>query len=284
MMKFSGTVRTVLAVTSVLTTVYASAQSSSPFGTERWTYSLTPYLWLPTAEGTLKYHLPPGSGSPTVEVDGETLLDALDFGIMLAGEARSGRWSIAGDYIYLKLAGAKASVRSLDFNPGLTPVNPASTAVNTGTESRLKGSIFTLVGGYNLTGNYDAPADVIGGLRYFNLTAATDWRFSAAVAGPGAGQTFPATGSISQSTDLWDAIVGLRGRFRLADRWHLPYHVDIGTGSSSLTWQAVAGLSYAFKWGEVTLTYRHLFYDQKGDKLVQDLTFSGPLIGATFRF
>jgi len=34
----------------------------------------------------------------------------------------------------------------------------------------------------------------------------------------------------------------------------------------------------------VLLTYRHLDYDEKGDKLVQDLRFSGPALGVTFRF
>jgi hypothetical protein len=30
--------------------------------------------------------------------------------------------------------------------------------------------------------------------------------------------------------------------------------------------------------------YRHLYYDMKGDNLVQDMRFSGPAFGATFRF
>ena len=34
----------------------------------------------------------------------------------------------------------------------------------------------------------------------------------------------------------------------------------------------------------VTLAYRHLYYDQKDDKLIQDMRFSGPALGVTFRF
>jgi len=273
-----------IATITLLARVSDPACAQTPSAPDRWSYSLTPYLWLPSVESTLKYQLPPGSGSPTVEVSRETLLDTLDFGFMLSGEARRGKWSIFGDYIYLKLSGAKSAVRSLDFNPGLPSVNPGNTTVDTGTEAGLKGSMFALVGGYNISGSNESPMDVIGGLRYFGVTATTDWRFSAAVAGPGPGQTFAATGSISKKEDLWDAVVGLRGRAKLADRWDLPYYLDVGGGSSSLTWQAMLGLSYAFKWGEATIAYRHLFYDQKGNKLVQDLTFSGPLIGATFRF
>ena len=33
-----------------------------------------------------------------------------------------------------------------------------------------------------------------------------------------------------------------------------------------------------------TVTYRHLSYDQNGDKLVQDLSLSGPELGVIFRF
>ena len=44
------------------------------------------------------------------------------------------------------------------------------------------------------------------------------------------------------------------------------------------------GIAYSFKWGEVTLAYRNLYYDQKDDKLLQDLRFDGPALGVTFRF
>lgn len=262
-------------------TVPAHAQKAP--SSERWTYALTPYLWLPSVDGTLKYSLPPGSGSPSVEVDSETLLDALDFGLMLAGEARRGKWSVFGDFIYLKLSASKSAVRSVDFNVA-PAINPFSTTANLGTEAELKGSLLTLAGGYSLADNPDSQVDAIAGLRYFHVTATTNWRLSAAVAGPGPGQTFAAAGGISKTEDLWDAIVGVRGRAKLGDRWFLPYYLDIGAGSSDLTWQALAGVSYGFKWGELTFAYRHLEYDQGDNKLLQNFKFSGPLLGATFRF
>ena len=46
----------------------------------------------------------------------------------------------------------------------------------------------------------------------------------------------------------------------------------------------MAGIGYAFKWGEALLNYRHLYYDQGSDKLVQELEFSGPALGVRFRF
>jgi len=47
---------------------------------------------------------------------------------------------------------------------------------------------------------------------------------------------------------------------------------------------AMAGVGYAFNWGDLTLTYRHLSYDQSGDKLVQDLSLSGQELRLIFRF
>jgi hypothetical protein len=261
----------------------STVQAQTSAGTDRWTYSLTPYIWLPAFKGTLKYALPPGTGSPNVSVNERSILDALDSAFMLTGEARRGKWSLYGDYVYLKFSTSKSAVRSVDFNVGASD-SPFAATLNRGSNSSLKGNMLTFAGGYSLAQTADSPFDVIGGLRYLGIDTETSWNLSAAVAGPQPGRTFAATGSASRSQDLFDAIIGVRGRVKLADRWYLPYYADVGTGSSNLTWQALAGISYAFGWGEVALAYRHLYYDQKGNRLVQDFKFSGPMLGATFRF
>lgn len=92
-------------------------------------------------------------------------------------------------------------------------------------------------------------------------------------------------GGIKSDKDLWDGIVGLRGNFDLGNsNWSVLYSLDVGTGSSELTWNAMAGLSRSFGWGDLILVYRHLQYDQKDEELLQDFSFSGPAFGATFRF
>ena len=158
--------------------------------------------------------------------------------------------------------------------------------MNVSTSSSLSGTAWTLGGGYAALTGRPVALDVFGGLRYFSLKASTDWQLAAAVTGPGGGQTFPRAGSISERMDLWDGIVGVRGRVGIgSSNWSIPYYLDLGTGSSSLTWQGILGVAYSYAaWGEVTLVYRHLYYDQKDDKLLQDMRFSGPALGATFRF
>ena len=95
----------------------------------------------------------------------------------------------------------------------------------------------------------------------------------------------PANGRISRDLDLWDAIVGVRGEIELGEsRWALPYYADVGAGDADLTWNLMAGVSYAFGWGDMLLFYRHLEYDQGDSGLLQGFSFSGPAFGARFNF
>ncbi len=59
---------------------------------------------------------------------------------------------------------------------------------------------------------------------------------------------------------------------------------DVGAGSSELTYQALAGVAYGFLWGNLSLTYRYLYFDEGDDGLVKDLSLGGPVLGAGFRF
>jgi hypothetical protein len=247
----------------------------------QWTFSVTPYLWLPNIDGTLKYQVPSGaSGSPEVRVGPNDYLEALRFAMMIAGEVRKDRWAVFTDVIYLDFSSEKSSVKSINFGGSLV-----SSSANVSTDSSLRGGVWTLGAGYAVLPGRPVDLDVFGGLRYFGLHASTDWQLMAAVTGPGGGQTFPRGGSISERADLWDGIVGVKGRVWLGrSNWSIPYYLDVGTGSSSLTWQGMVGVAYSFTWGGVTLAYRHLYYDQQGDKLVQDMRFSGPALGVTFRF
>jgi len=94
-----------------------------------------------------------------------------------------------------------------------------------------------------------------------------------------------AQGSIGSDTELWDGVVGVRGYFRFADgNWSVPYYLDLGAGSSDLTWNAIAGLSRTFGWGDLMFVYRHLQYDEDADGLMQNFSFSGPALGARFSF
>jgi hypothetical protein len=244
-------------------------------------FVVAPYLWLPSINGTLKYGPPSGSsGRPGVEIGPNDYLTDLEFAFMITGEMRKGRWSVYSDFIYVNVSAEASQIRSINF--GGSTVN---TSLSAGVETSIQGEVFTLVGGYQFFRYPSFTLDGFAGLRYFGLQTETSWRLTATVAGPGAGQTFPASGDVSKNADLFDGIVGIRGRFIEPNTpWSFPYYLDIGTGSSSLTWQAMAGISYSFKSLDVGLFYRHLSFDQSSDEFVQDFSFSGPALGAIFRF
>jgi hypothetical protein len=46
----------------------------------------------------------------------------------------------------------------------------------------------------------------------------------------------------------------------------------------------MTGFGYRWRWGGVFLVYRHLGFDEGGDKLIRDVSFSGPAVGVDFRF
>jgi hypothetical protein len=126
--------------------------------------------------------------------------------------------------------------------------------------------------GYDIVQADRGSLAVFGGARYLNADI-------------DAGITLPArTVARSQSAELWDGIVGVRGAINLGEHWYIPYHGDIGTGDSDLTWQLFTGIGYRFSWGNIRLGYRYLKYEQDEDKALQDLELSGPVMGVGFRF
>jgi hypothetical protein len=121
------------------------------------------------------------------------------------------------------------------------------------------------------------------GARLASQDQQLDWEFSGDF---GTITPPPLAGSRRTSVDQWDVIVGARGQFILGagGKWAIPYHVDVGTGDSELTWQAMLGVSYAFGWGDIGVVWRYLDYDLKSGGTFNDLNFSGPALGAKFRW
>lgn len=249
-----------------------------------WQFSVTPYAWVPSIDGTLRYQLPgqPGPDSADVGADSISVLEALNFAAMISAEARYQRYSVMTDFIYLDLGASGSKVRDVNFGGG------GSTGVETnldrGTESSLSGSLWTLMGGYTVLQGDWGHADIVGGFRLFSLNSETNIRLAGDVTAPSGSASFNRNAKLSDSATLFDGVIGMRGRLGIGKGFYAPYAFDIGTGSSTLTWQASAGLGYQFSWGGVALGYRHLSYEQSSKNLVQDLSFSGPFLALNFTF
>jgi hypothetical protein len=275
------------ALPAVLASFGTAAQPDAP----PWEFSVMPYLWLPSVDGRISYGPPPpGGGSANINIDTATILDNLDFAFMINGQARKGRWLIATDVIYLDFGSIDSSVRSATFDLGPRGRIDVDAGENSGTQSKLKGWLWTTVGGYAAVQDPRWNLDVLGGFRLLAVDAKTSWQLNAGitVTDPIGGQTatFARQGSVEKSDDLWAAIVGAKGRAKLGEsNWFVNYYADLGGWSNLFTAQGALGVGYAFKWGDVMLDYRYLYYNQSGqDKLIDWVGFGGFALGVNFRF
>ena len=86
------------------------------------------------------------------------------------------------------------------------------------------------------------------------------------------------------SGHLWDGLVGVRGEYRISDRWYMPFMADVGTGDSDFAAQVYAGIGYRFKYADVVLGFRYLYYDFASGAPLQDETVWGPILTIGFTF
>ncbi len=242
---------------------------------DTWEFQATVYGYFPTIAGTTVF--PPTGQSNTVSVDIDKILDNLKFTFMGAFDARRGRWGAFTDVIYMDVGDSRGDLREFSIgNVGL----PAG--VTASADFDLEGLVWTLAGTWRALDEPAHALDLYGGLRMLDIEQTLQWQLTGSVA------SIPvANRSGARAADLqnWDAVVGLRGRaaFGTDGRWFVPYVADVGTGESDVTWQVMAGLGYAFGWGDVLAGWRYVDY-QFDDGALQDLNFNGPGIAAVFRW
>jgi hypothetical protein len=269
-MKINGAVAAAI-LAAGLSPALSSAQSTSD-----WKYEATIYGYFPSIGGSTTFPPPAGGSSATVDID--TIIDALKFAFMGSFEANNGRWGVFADVIYLDIGGNKDQTQ--DFSLGSVGL-PAGVSADVGVD--LKGWVSTVVGTYRTPADPVFTVDVVGGARVLNMRPKVDWALTGNV---GSIALPDRAGSRELSEQNWDLVFGVKGRAKLGQggAWFAPYYLDLGTGESKFTWQAIGGVGYTFGWGDVVATYRYTEYQMKSDQALQDLTFSGPTIGATFRW
>jgi opacity protein-like surface antigen len=278
--------KTVLAAALAVLGIASSALAQSPptdaSATEgKWTFAVQPYLWALGVDGTLKYDIPSDGDGGGADV-GLTLED-LNFVFMMSAEARKGNWAILTDLVYADIESNSDSVEGVRF-PGSGGQVEVAVDEDSETSSTIVATEWTLAGAYTVARGRLSSFEALAGVRYLSVEAKSEWQLDGTIAGPGSGQSFDRNGSASKRAHLWDGILGLRGELGLGGSWFIPYYADVGTGSSELTWQAMAGLAYRFKIWSLGLHYRYLHYDMKDDDLLQDVSFPGGAVSAKFRF
>jgi hypothetical protein len=257
-MKTSNSIRIAIAALAWQLASPAPVRAADPAAPESWKIDGEIYLWGASIGATTV------TGGD-IDVGFDTIMKNLDMAFMGALGARKGKWSIVVDAIYMDVSADRTGAIALPDG-----------SVATSSNLVLKSWVVGPSAGYNVVDTGAFTLDVLAGARYLYLKPT----LSAQVDGPLEGRFR----QFSDSANIWNGIVGVRGRVSLCPRWFFPYYADIGAGASKLTWQASGGVGYGFGWIEVTAAYRYLDWNLKNLKVFDDLNFGGPLLGAKIYF
>jgi hypothetical protein len=261
-----------------------------------WTYSLTPYFWAPSLNGSTTVK------GRTTDVDAG-IFDILDhtqfpkglFELAALGEARNGRFGLLADVFYIKadlgagvtrsrgtdaIGGALGVSAGLDTKMVIAEVAAAYEIAHwSGLTSPGSSSALDLyAGGRVWWQRADAQITASGTLNIFDLT-------------------FSRVGVLSaeKSVSWVDPLVGMRLRHQFAPAWNFVVSGDVGGfgAGSKFSWQVLAALDYEIcrsrtvTWSAM-VGYKALSVDYSqgsGLSLYEfDMTMHGPIFGVTARF
>jgi len=241
----------------------------------QWHFDATIYGWVPFIYTTTQ--LPPiaGGGSPTTEIQPSQYLKYVQSGALFDGAIQKGDWGLWTDFVYLNLKGNASHQRVIGL-PGGDPLLAVDREIDLG----LRAAIWTLAPTYTVVHNDAGSLDVMAGLRYSSFRVSLAYEFTAPPLPLMQG------GGFWPIRDSTDGLVGVKGAIRLSGdgKWFLPYEADVGVGNKNWQWEAFLAAGYRFHWGDVTLGVRNLTYESTGTGVIQTLRFTGPTIGATFRW
>ena len=218
------------------------------------TWSVTPYFW--ASDTSLDISIKDSEVNGGIEIPFSDLLDVLDTAIQIHVEGGKGSWSGFADITYLETSDTiERPILGIDTNSKQTFIDAAIAYWPQGVGSRL---------------------NLYGGVRYTGF----DDRYEFSLDGDS-----PVTRRSSE--DYYDALLGLRYRFDLSERWGLLTRADLSFGDSEGTW-LVQGL-FAYTVGKrqqnrILFGYQHKQAEFKDDGLNSEFTYSGPMAGFNFRF
>ena len=261
-----------------------------------WTFSLTPYFWATSLNGSSTVK------GRTVDIDAG-FFDILEhtqfpkglFQLAALGEARYGRFGLLTDIAYMKLGLGASLMRSrgVDRLNGVVGVSAGLTVEMVIAELAAAYEIARWNG---LTSPASSTAlDLYAGGRAWWQRA--DAQFTVSGTANVFDLTFSRAGVVSAKGDVswFDPVVGARLRHQFAPAWNLVVSGDVGGFGvgSKFSWQALATLDYEFYRGKSVswsgmAGYKALSVDySQGAGLTHyeyDVTMHGPIFGVTARF
>ncbi len=221
-----------------------------------WDFAVSIYAPLMGLEGDVGV----GGITSAVDLSFGDILEELDGGATAAFEARRDRWSITGDFIWLKLSGS---------------AQPPAGAYLALKQEQIMASLAL---GYEIYGNESTSVDLLAGGAVTSMDVDLDL-FT---------PRLPVTIRSASGSQEWiDPFVGLRIRQQLSDRWSMWIRGDYGGFgvSSDEYWQVIAGISYRLsEHTSLALAYRMIGIDYQQGGFTYDTEMAGPNLGLVFRF
>jgi len=242
-----------------LTQKSIAADASYESDESDWEYVIAPYGWLPGIYGdtqalgaanSVSLSLSPGDFA-------EVLLENLDFAVIGAVEARRDEYGVLLDVVHLQLSAGKATPRGF---------------VTAGLD--LNQTMLTAMGSFRVLETETGHVDLLAGGRLWHVDVELDFDIGRVTA-------------VTRSDgDTWvDPMIGFKGKHELDGQWSVSGWAMVGTGMSDISWDVYAALNYKVRDGFTLLAgWRAAGVDYQSGGFVFDLDFSGPLLGAVWRF
>lgn len=223
-----------------------------------WSFSISPYVWAASLEGTVGV-----DGLPALDIDASfgDILRNLDLAAMTVVELRYQRFGLYADIVFTNISVDGDPRREILFD-----------------DADVRNELFigTFGGAYRILESERGHLDLLAGARAWSV----DTRLNL-------------DGGLLddqevESNQNWvDPVIGIKGRFNLGRGLYLNGLAHAGGFgiASDLTWDVFGGIGYQFNETVSAIAgYRHLEVDYDNSGFSFDVELSGPVIGATIRF
>jgi hypothetical protein len=210
----------------------ANAQDTKPANSDRWQFSITPYVWGTAIKGDVGV----GRADANVDASFKDILDHLNGALMLSLEARKGAFGVLSDSVYADLEDHAATGHDrikIDAT-GKMFIQSLAGTYRVGTWQ---------LADFRSTGPLSVTLDPYAGARYTHLRAELRGKLDLPDLGINARRT------AEKSQDWVDPIVGLRTAWTLGERWVFVLAGDVGGISTSDQYSAEAWSTVGYRFG-----------------------------------
>ena len=252
-MKINELLKQPLPLLIVISSLVLFASQAQAQNSDSAQWSITPYIWASDTTVDITFR---DTNIGAGDISFSDLLDVLDAAFMIHVEGGKGNWSGFGDLTYLDTSDTTERT--------LITIDASNEQI-----------FFDAAVAYWPQG-VGSPLSLFGGLRYTGF----DDRYRFSISGTQVGEQ-------RSSTDYYDALLGVRYRFDLSERWALWTHGDFSFGDSEGTFLLRANFGYTVgkrRQNRILFGYQYKEAEFKNGDLITDFSYTGPMAGFQFRF